>query len=97
MKTIAQQLNWNFEKDGDLVIEIKDGWVAYRENAAGYWERSERDDRGNQIYWENANGLWERYEYTIRKEIVSTGRIEMVKSEATDQDLTPSKSMELNN
>ena len=47
MKTIAQQLNWNFEKDGDLVIEIKDGWVAYRENAAGYWERSERDDGGN--------------------------------------------------
>ena len=63
MKTIAQQLNWDFETDGDLVIETNDGQVAYSEDANGYWERSKRDKRGNQIYWENSKGFWERYEY----------------------------------
>ena len=51
-QTIGQLLKWNFEIDGDLVIETKDGQVAYSEDATGYWESSERDDRGNQIYWE---------------------------------------------
>ncbi len=62
-QTIAELLKWNFEIDGDLVIETKDGQVAYSEDATGYWERSERDDRGNQIYWESSKGLWEQYEY----------------------------------
>jgi hypothetical protein len=51
-QTIGQLLKWNFEVEGDLVIETKDRQVAYTEDTSGYWERIERDDRGNQIYWE---------------------------------------------
>ena len=76
-QTIGQLLNWDFKIDGDLVIETKDGQVAYTEDATGYWERSERDDRGNQIYWENSKNRWERYEYDSNdnriKETTSNG------------------------
>ena len=56
MKTIAQQIKWDFETNGDLVIRDKSGNLIYREYSNGDWGKSEYDSQGNQIYFENSNG-----------------------------------------
>lgn len=63
MKTIAQQINWDFEANGNLEIKDKNGNRIYFEDSSGFWEKWEYDSQGNQIYFENSNGFWEKKEY----------------------------------
>ena len=63
MKTIAQQINWNFKTNGDLIIRDKNGKLIYREFSDGYWGKHEYDSQGRQIYYEYSNGYWIKWEY----------------------------------
>ena len=63
MKTIGQQIKWNFKTNGSLVIKDKNGKPIYFENSDGYWTKSEYDSRGNQIYYETSDGYWVKYEF----------------------------------
>ena len=56
MKTIAQQIKWDFETNGDLEIKDKNGKEIYWEDSDRYWTKREYDSQGNQIYWENSGG-----------------------------------------
>lgn len=56
MKTIAQQINWDFKTNGKLVIKDKKGNRIYFELADGFWARYEYDSQGKQIYFENSDG-----------------------------------------
>ena len=56
MKTIAQQIKWDFEANGFLVIKDKNGNQIYWETEDGYWRKHEYDSRGNVIYFENSDG-----------------------------------------
>jgi len=56
MKTIAQQINWDFEANGNLEILDKNGNEIYGENSRGLWTKYEYDSQGNQIYYENSKG-----------------------------------------
>ena len=53
MKTIAQQLNVT-----EFPFEIKDknGYVIYCEDSNGFWQKSEFDSNGKEIYYENSYG-----------------------------------------
>ena len=63
MQTIAQQIKWNFAKEGDLVIRNAKGNVIYFESSDGYWYKQEFDEKGNEIYYENSDGFWQKKEY----------------------------------
>jgi len=63
MKTIAQQIKWDFEANGYLEIEDKNGNQIYFENSGGFWLKSEYNSRGNRVYFENSNGDWIKREY----------------------------------
>ena len=56
MKTIAEQIKWNFETNGDLVIKDKNGNRIYLEGSHGYWEKQEYDSQGNEVYYEDSSG-----------------------------------------
>ena len=56
MKTIAQQIKWDFEANGDLEIRDKNGNNIYFEYSDGRWVKREYDSQGNQIYYENSDG-----------------------------------------
>ena len=69
-QTIAQQIKWDFEVNGNLVIEDKKGNQIYFENSDGYWVKLEYDSQGNQIYFEDSDGDWAKREYNSQgKEI----------------------------
>ena len=55
--TIAQQIKWDFETNGDLEIKDKNGNLIYLEDSNGYWRKHEYDSQGNHIYFENSDGL----------------------------------------
>lgn len=57
MQTIAQQIKWNFAKDGSL--QIRDGKenLIYYEQACGYWSKREYNENGNEIYYEDSKGV----------------------------------------
>ena len=55
MKTIAQQLNHDFEK-GSLLLYDGNGNEIYHESSNGRWVKSEYDTNGKIIYYENSNG-----------------------------------------
>ncbi len=63
MKTIAQQIKWDFEANGDLEILDKNGNNIYFEDSDGFWAKIEYDSQGNQTYWENSDGYWAKREY----------------------------------
>ena len=63
MKTIAQQINWDFEANDSLVIRNKNGKLIYFENSAEFWAKYEYDSEGNEIYYINSDGFWTKYEY----------------------------------
>ena len=63
MKTIAQQLNWDFETNGSLVIKDKNGKEIYREASYGYWTKQEYDSNGYCIYSGDSRGGWAKCEY----------------------------------
>ena len=56
MKTIAQQIKWDFKANGNLEIKDKNGKVIYYENLYNNWAKWEYDSKGNQIYFENSRG-----------------------------------------
>jgi hypothetical protein len=55
-QTIGQQIKWDFEVHGTLVIKDKNGRLIYLEDSDGDWAKFERDTEGNEIYFENSNG-----------------------------------------
>jgi len=72
MKTIGQQINWDFKTNGDLVIKDKNGSYIYFEDSDGYWVKREYDSKGNKIYYEDSDGYWEKKELDSKgKEIYS--------------------------
>lgn len=62
MKTIAKQIKWDFETNGDLNIRDKDDKVIYFENSFGYWVKCEYNSQGV-IYHEESNKYWAKWEY----------------------------------
>ena len=63
MKTIGQQIKWDFEANGDLQIRDKNSNLIYFESSNGVWEKCERDSKGNLIYHEDSGGGWRKHEY----------------------------------
>jgi len=63
MKTIAQQIKWDFKTNGNLEIKDKNDKRIYCENSGGFWDKREYDSQGNEIYWENSYGYWSKREY----------------------------------
>ena len=61
--TIAQQIKWSFETNGNLEIKNKNGRTIYNEDSNGVWGKCEYDSQGNRIYYENSDGYWAKYEY----------------------------------
>ena len=55
-QTIGQWLKWDFEANGDLVINDKNGKRIYWENSDSDWVKREFDSQGNRIYYENSYG-----------------------------------------
>lgn len=75
IKTIAQQINWNFETNGKLEIRDKNGRIIYREtpNKNDYWykwERWEYNSRGHRIYYGNSLGAWVKWEYNDENQVI---------------------------
>ena len=70
MKTIAQQIKWDFEVNGDLQIRDKNGRAIYVENSNGYWRKHEYDSRGNHIYFEYSGGYWEKREFDSQGNLI---------------------------
>lgn len=56
MKTIAEQLNWDFKTNGFFKIYNPDGCPIYIESISGYWAKREYDSRGNEIYFQDSDG-----------------------------------------
>jgi hypothetical protein len=63
MKTIAQQIKWNFETNDELEIKDKNGNQIYFEDSNGFWTKREYDSKGNEIYFEDSEGFWVKREY----------------------------------
>jgi len=55
-QTIAQQIKWDFETNGELMISDKNGNQLYIEFPTAYWVRREFDSQGNKMYYENSDG-----------------------------------------
>ena len=79
MKTIAQQIKWDFKANGNLEIKDKNGSYIYFENSDGDWSKREYDSKGNQIYYEDLNGFWVKWKYDSKGNEIyyenSTGKI----------------------
>ena len=75
MKTIAQQIKWDFKTNGDLQIRDKNSNLIYFEDSDGFWEKCEYDSKGNEIYYENSRGeiIDDRPKPCEDKEIVIEG------------------------
>jgi hypothetical protein len=56
MKTIAQQIKWDFKTNGELEIRDKNGNPIYYEYSNGFWVKREYDSKGNLIYHEDSIG-----------------------------------------
>ena len=56
MKTVAQQIKWDFKANGDLIIQDKNGNLIYWEDSNGLWEKYEYDSQDRFIYRENSFG-----------------------------------------
>ena len=55
-QTIGEWLNWDFEGNGDLEIQDKNGRRIYYERSNGIWRKREYDSEDNLIYYETSNG-----------------------------------------
>ena len=79
MKTIGQQIKWDFKTNGDLQIRDKNDRLIYLEHSNGVWGKCEYDSQGNRIYYENSDGVWAKYEYDSQGECIyyetSSGQI----------------------
>ena len=56
MKTIAQQIKWDFEANGDLQIRDKNSNLIYFEDSDGFWVKQEYDSQGKVIYIKDSKG-----------------------------------------
>lgn len=56
MKTIAEQIKWDFETNGNLIIKNKNGKFIYYEKPDKYWARWEWDSQVNPLYYEDSDG-----------------------------------------
>jgi len=56
MKTIAQQINWDFKTNGNLNIFDKNDNRIYYESLSTYWAKWEYDSKGNKTYFEDSDG-----------------------------------------
>ena len=63
MKTIAEQIKWDFKTNGELEIKDKNGNLIYWEDSDGWWVKREYDSQGYLIYIEHSNGYWSKREY----------------------------------
>ena len=63
MKTIAQQIKWDFKTNGELVVKDKNGKEIYWEDSDGYWTKREWNSNGRIIYVEKSDGFWVKYEF----------------------------------
>ena len=61
--TIAQQIKWDFETNGNLEIRDKNGNLIYLEFSNGFWAKWEYDSQDNLIYVVDSKGNWEKHEY----------------------------------
>ena len=57
MKTVAEQIKWDFKTNGLLEIKDKNGRPIYWENSNGDWGKWEWDSQGNVIYFEDSHGI----------------------------------------
>jgi len=57
MKTIAQQIKWDFKTNDELEIKDKNGKQIYCEHSNGFWVKMEYNSESNLIYCEDSNGL----------------------------------------
>ena len=75
MKTIAQQIKWDFKTNGNLAIQDKNNKLIYWEGSNRVWEKSEYDSQGRLIYRENSFGriIDKRPKSCENKEIVIDG------------------------
>ena len=70
MKTIAQQIKWDFEANGSLIIKDKYGNLIYSEYADGYWKKWENDSEDNKTYYESSTGYWEKKKYDSKGNLI---------------------------
>ena len=61
MKTIAQQIKWDFETNGNLEIKDKNGNRIYWENSNRDWAKWEYDSK-HVVYQEDSNKRWAKWE-----------------------------------
>ena len=70
MKTIGQQIKWDFEANGNLEIRDKNDNLIYFECSNGDWSKYEYDSEGKLIYIENSDGYWEKCEYDSKSKLI---------------------------
>ena len=75
MKTIGQQIKWDFEANGDLQIRDKNSNLIYFEDSDGFWVKQEYDSQGKVIYIKDSKGYLvdNRPKSCENKEIVIEG------------------------
>ena len=73
--TIAQQIKWDFEANGDLQIRDKNSNLIYFEDSDGFWVKQEYDSQGKVIYIKDSKGYLvdNRPKHCENKEIVIEG------------------------
>ena len=57
MKTIAEQIKWDFKTNGSLEIRDKNDKLIYLEHSNGFWVKMEYNSESSLIYCEDSNGL----------------------------------------
>ena len=55
-QTIAQQIKWDFDTNGDLEIRDNNHRLIYWESLKIGWGKYEYNSQGNQIYFEDSDG-----------------------------------------
>lgn len=55
-QTIAQQIKWDFETNGEFIIRDKNGRIIYFEKPDGYWAKWEYDSQDRPLYYEDSDG-----------------------------------------
>ena len=63
MKTVAEQIKWDFKTNGNLQIRDKNSNLIYFEDSKRYRSKWEYDSQGNLIYYENSKGDWRKWEF----------------------------------
>ena len=70
MKTIAQQIKWDFKTNGDFEIKDKNAKLIYWEISNGIWKKWEYNSQGNNIYLEDSTGFWVKNEWDFQGKLI---------------------------